>query len=70
MFKEMAKSHEHSRFKGGKVDLVFAALDDDANNVLSCDEFQGVVDVRQLKFIEEMEYSSPVRTIYARFLWD
>lgn len=73
MFKELRKNKTHARFEDVSVNNIFNALDDDNDNILSCDEFADIVDIMQLKFIEDLQEPSPVSvhfpTFYSTGLW-
>lgn len=67
MFAELRKNQHFSHVDDERVDLLFTALDDDANAVLSCEEFLDIVEVLQLKFEFEFENQSPVERFFPHF---
>lgn len=73
MFKELRKNKKHAHLDEDKVDMVFTALDDDKDNMLSRREFSDVIDVLQLKFVEDLEYPTPVEQfmpkVYETEIW-
>lgn len=50
-----------------KVDLIFTALDDNADDELSRTEFLDIVDVLRLRFISQLEDMSPMETFFPEF---
>lgn len=73
MFQELRKNKRHSHLSDNVIDMVFTALDDDADETLSRQEFLDVVDVLQLKFVIELEYLSPMEQfmpgVYNTRIW-
>lgn len=67
VFDELRKNKKLSEFDDERVDFVFTALDDDADENLSREEFLNFVQVLQLKFIVELENISPVQRFFPVF---
>lgn len=67
MFDELRKNKTHSDIDDERVDMLFTALDDDADNNISRTEFLDIVDVLQLKFIVELEDKSLVQKLFPQF---
>lgn len=66
MFGELRKNKVHSDIDDERVDLVFTALDDNADDNLSKLEFLDIVQVLQFKFVLELEEKSPVEKLFPR----
>lgn len=66
MFEELRKNKAHSDMDDERVDLVFTALDDNADDNLSKLEFLDIVQVLQFKFVFELEEKSPVEKLFPR----
>lgn len=64
MFQELRKNKAHSAIDDERVELVFTALDDNADDNLSKHEFLDIVQVLQFKFVFELEDKSPVETLF------
>lgn len=66
LFRELSKNKNFSLVDEERVDLIFTALDDDADANLTKKEFMDIVDVLQLKFIVELEDYSFVQKHFPR----
>lgn len=61
LFRELRKNRNHAHFDEDVVEMVFTALDDNADKTLSREEFLDIVEVLQLKFVVESESISPIQ---------
>lgn len=73
VFDELRKNKKMVDVSEEQVDLIFTAMDDNADSQISRGEFLDVVDLLQLQFVEEFEQISPVEQylprLYATQLW-
>lgn len=73
MFYELRRNKKHANLSEETIEMVFTALDDDADNTLSRDEFSDIVNILQLKFIVELENPSALErlmpSVYETELW-
>lgn len=73
LFQELSKNKSFTQIDENRVDFIFTALDDDADDNLSKTEFLDIVDVLQLKFIVELEDFSFVQkhapSLYQTSFW-
>lgn len=67
LFRELRKNRRHAHFDEDVVEMVFTALDDNSDKVLSRQEFLDIVEVLQLKFVIESESISPVEAYFPNF---
>lgn len=67
VFDELRKNKRLRDIDGERADLVFTALDDNADGTLSRNEFLDVIEVLQLKFVMELESDSPVERLFPAF---
>lgn len=64
LFGELRKNKKHSHIDEEQTQLLFTALDRDGDETISRDEFLGIVDALQLKFVLELENISPVERFF------
>lgn len=66
MFTELRRNKRHGHLSEDTIDMVFTALDDDGDNVLSREEFLDIIDILELKFIVELESPSALERLMPR----
>ncbi|KAI0561323.1 Ion transport protein [Gracilaria domingensis] len=73
LFDELRKNKKHSHIDDEQAQFLFTALDSDQDDTINREEFLGIVDALQLKFVLELENISPVErffpTLYETEFW-
>ncbi|CAN8066381.1 unnamed protein product [Agarophyton chilense] len=64
MFDELRKNKKHSHIDDEQAQYLFTALDSDGDETINREEFLGIVDALQLKFVLELESISPAERFF------
>lgn len=67
LFNELRRNKRHAHLDDDRVDMLFTALDDDADHQLNREEFLEIVKVLQYKFVVDLQDISPVERYFPDF---